>query len=359
MTAKASGPAGPVVHLVVPGDPGTKTGGYIYDRRIAAELEQLGWQVATTGLDGRFPDADRQAIDALHGCLFRFPDSSLVVMDGLALSAVPEIVRAHSPRLDIVGLVHHPLGDESGLDEKRRRLYYAREIAALSATIGVIVTSPFTGRRLAELGADACAIRVAEPGTDPSPPARGSKGAGRRLLCVATVTPRKRHDILIEALEGIAGMDWTLDCVGHFVPGDDWAKRVFGQLGKSSIGDRVNFTGVRTGDELASCFDAADLFVLASEYEGFGMVFTEALARGLPVVGTTGGAIPDTVAGGAGVLVSPGDADALGGAVAGLLGDDRKFGALKAGALAARESLWDWPSAGRLFESHLREFLER
>ncbi len=359
MNTEATDPDRRVVHLVVPGDPETKTGGYIYDRRIAVELERLGWQVVTTGLDGRFPDADRQAVDALHGCLSPLDDSSLVIMDGLALSAVPEIVREHSPRLDIVALVHHPLGDESGLDEKRRRLYHAREVAALSATIGVIVTSPFTKRRLMELGADAEVIRVAEPGTDPSPPAIGSKSACKHLLCVATVTPRKRHDILIEALDGIAGMDWTLDCVGHFDPGDDWAKRVFGQLGKSSIGDRVNFTGVRTGDELASCFEAADLFVLASEYEGFGMVFTEALARGLPVVGTTGGAIPDTVADGAGVLVPPGDADALGGAVSGLLGDAEKFDAVKAGAMAARESLADWPSAGKVFENHLREFLER
>ncbi len=359
MTAKASDSAKPVVHLVVPGDPETKTGGYIYDRRIAAELETLGWQVVTTGLDGRFPDADAQAIDALHGCLSPLDDGSVVVMDGLALSAVPEIVREHSPRLDIVGLVHHPLGDESGLDEKRRRLYHAREVAALTATIGIIVTSPFTKRRLTELGADADVIRVAEPGTDPAPPAKGSKGVGRHLLCVATVTPRKRHDVLIEALNGIADLDWTLDCVGHFDPADDWAKRVFGQLGKSAIGDRVNFTGVKTGDELASCFNAADLFVLASEYEGFGMVFTEALARGLPVVGTTGGAIPDTVAEDAGVLVPPGDAGALGVAVAELLMDDKKFDALKAGALAARETLADWPSAGRLFESHLREFLER
>ena len=358
MNAEASDPARPVVHFVVPGDPETKTGGYIYDRRIAAELGQFGWTVVTTGLDGRFPDADRQAVEALHGCLAPLEDASLVVMDGLALSAVPEIVREHSPRLDIVGLVHHPLGDESGLDAKRRRLYHAREVAALSATIGVIVTSPFTRGRLTELGADAGAIRVAEPGTDPAPVARGSKGAGKRLLCVATVTPRKRHDILIEALATIADMDWTLDCVGSFDPDEPWVKQVFDRVEAAGLGDRITFTGVRTGEDLAACFGAADLFVLASEYEGFGMVFTEALARGLPVVGTTGGAIPDTVAGG-GILVPPNDAEALGGAVAELLKDKKNFKALRAGALAARKSLGDWPSAGRMFESHLREFLER
>ena len=359
MNTKPTDPGKRVIHLVVPGDPETKTGGYIYDRRIAAELERLGWQVVTTGLDGRFPDADRQAVDALHGCLSPLDDGSLVVMDGLALSAVPEIVREHSPRLDIVGLVHHPLGDESGLDEKRRRLYHAREVAALSATIGVIATSPFTRRRLAALGADADAIRVAQPGTDPAPIAKGSGGAGKRLLCVATITPRKRHDVLIDALGGITELQWALDCVGSFELDDAWAKQVFDRVEATGMGDRITFTGVKTGDELASCFESADLFVLASEYEGFGMAFTEALARGLPVVGTTGGAIPDTVADGAGILVPPGDAEALGGAISKLLRDADKFDTLRAGALAARESLVDWPSAGKVFENHLREFLER
>ncbi len=346
------------LNIVVPGNPDTSTGGYIYDRRIAQELEALGWQVVVTGLDGRFPDVDDRALCAVRHYLSSLKDGSLVIMDGLALSAVPELVAQHAGRLDLVALVHLPLCDEGGLKRDLQRLFEAREVAALANVRCIIVTSNFTARRLCELGVSADAIRVAEPGTDAAPLARGSGGPGLHLLCAATVTPRKRHDVLLRALAGLSHLEWTLTCVGDLDLDSAWAGKMFDLAEESSLGDRVTFAGVQRGAPLAAHFDAADLFVLASQYESFGMVFTEALACGLPIVATTGGAIPETVPDGAGVLVPPANAAAFGRAVASLMNDGEQFSALKSGAVAARQGMGSWAETGKVFESHVLEVLQ-
>ncbi len=345
------------LHLVVPGDPDTKTGGYIYNRRVASELEALGWEVAVSGLEGRFPEADELALRSARGCLSALEDGAVVVMDGLALSAVPEVIAEHTRRLHLIGLVHLPLCDEGGLDEDRRRLYRTREAAALFAAGRIVVTSDFTARRLAELEVTADVIRVAAPGTDAAPLAKGSGGPGMHLLCAATVTPRKRHDVLLRALAGLKHLDWALTCAGGFDPTCAWMRKVFELVEESGLEDRVAFTGAKQADELSAAYDAADLFVLASEYESFGMVFTEALARGLPIVATTGGAIPETIPEDAGILLPPGDAAAFGNALAGLTRDTERFASVKSGAVAARDKLESWATTGQVFDAHLREFL--
>ncbi len=352
------------LNFIVPGDPDTKTGGFIYDRRIASELNELGWDVRVIGLEGRFPEADAKAFASVKKTLSSLEAEAIVVMDGLALSSVPELVREHAQRLNIIGLIHHPLGDETGLEEHIRRYYHARENAALSAIHGVIVTSDFTARRLVDLalvdrGALVDFVQVAKPGVEPASPAKGSKGGTMHLLCVATVTPRKRHDILLSALAGLSEMDWQLACVGHYDPDSAWVSEIFEQVKREKIEERVTFTGAKSDKALKTAYNKADLFVLASEYEGFGMVFTEALARGIPVVGTTGGAIPGTVPAQAGVLVSPGDAAALRKALSRLMGDACRMNQLKSGALEVREKLETWQHTAQTFDSHLRGFLQQ
>lgn len=352
-----------LLNFIVPGNPETKTGGFIYDRRIASELDALDWEVRVTGLEGEFPEGDKKAVKCMRETLSSLDAEAVVVIDGLALSAVPELVREHAQRLNIIGLVHHPLGDEAGLDDSIRQFYYAREIAALSAIQGVIVTSSFTAQRLVDLGLVEPEsiddfIQVVTPGVDPAPLATGSGKKGLHMLCVATVTQRKRHDILLNALAGLKNLDWTLTCVGDFEGSADWANEVFSLLKRKKIQGRVLFTGIASEEDLAAAYNRADLFVLASEYEGFGMVFTEALARGVPVVGTAGGAIPGTVPEKAGVLVPPGDAPAMAEALSGLIGNPDELELLKSGAVQAREKLQNWTMAGRKFDGHIRKFLE-
>lgn len=340
------------VHFIVPGDPEQITGGYAYDRRMAAELRRLGCQVRMHGLAGRFPLADDEAVASARACLAALPDGALAVVDGLALGGLPEMAAEAARRLRLIALVHHPLADETGLDEHLRDTLLRRERAALSAARAVIVTSEFTRRRLADYGVAPERIAVAAPGTDPAPLAHGGDGAPR-LLCVGSVIPRKGYAVLLEALAQLENVAWSCRCIGSLDLDPAHAGHIQERVRSIGLEDRIRFDGVCAGAALEEAYASADLFVHPSHYEGYGMVLTEAVARGLPVVTTTGGAIPHTLPIGAGLRVPPGDADALASALGALLHGPEALAALARGAIAARASLPTWADAGLRFAGAL------
>ncbi|WP_163575044.1 glycosyltransferase family 4 protein [Halomonas faecis] len=350
----------PELQLIVAGDPGQLTGGYLFDARIVDALRARGWKVTVTGLAGRFPDPDDDARRSLDAALAGLPDGARVVIDGLALGGLPEQVAPHAGRLDITALVHHPLADESGLDAACRERLFDSERRALARVSRVIVTSAHTARGLSRYGVSADRVRVVEPGVEPTPLAASARAeatdtGGRRLLCVATLTPRKGHDRLLEALAGLTDRDWHLDLVGSPARDPAWAQRLFAAARQYRLAGRVTWHGELDGQRLDELWQAADLGVLASRYEGFGMVVSEALARGLPVIATTGGALVDTLPPEAGLAVPPGDATALRKALARWLDEPTLRRRLRDGARAARQRLTDWPTAGARFAAALGE----
>jgi glycosyltransferase involved in cell wall biosynthesis len=104
--------------------------------------------------------------------------------------------------------------------------------------------------------------------------------------------------------------------------------------------------GAVSSEQLANLYAAADLFVLASRFEGYGMAYAEAIAHGVPVIGTNAGAIPETVPAGAGVLVAPDDVDALAAALRRLIENPDERERLAAGARAVRFPSWSDQAAG-------------
>jgi glycosyltransferase involved in cell wall biosynthesis len=276
------------LELVLPGDPEARTGGYAYDRRIAAGLRALGWSVRVHALADSFPTPDRAALDDAAARFASLPDDALVLVDGLAFGALPEIAARAGARLRLVALVHHPLALEAGLDEATRARLRTSETAALAHARAVIATSERTARDLEGWGVQRERVVVVEPGTDPAPLARGSGHAdGVQILCVATLTPRKGHDLLLDALAALRTRAWRLDCVGSAARSPATAAALHAQAVRLGLEPRVGWRGELPDDALAAAFDAADLFVLPSRYEGYGMAAAEALARGLPVVATT------------------------------------------------------------------------
>lgn len=339
--------------FVVPGDLATLTGGYRYDRRLIDGLRVAGWQVTCHALDPGFP-APSEA--ALRGAAERFdsiPDGQLTVVDGLAYGALPEIAAAHAGRLGLVALVHHPLADETGLAPGAAERLRQSERRALAVARRVIVTSPATARAVGGLGVPAERIDVVEPGTDPAPLARGSDGPGLGLLCVGAITPRKGHAVLIEALARVADRPWHLACVGSLDRSPATVADLRRRVDALGLGGRVTLVGEEREETIGARYERADAFVLPSFHEGYGMALAEALAHGLPIVSTRAGAIPDTVPQDAGLLVPPGDADALAGALATLLDDPSRRRRLAAGARAARERLPSWDSACGAFAAAL------
>jgi glycosyltransferase involved in cell wall biosynthesis len=343
--------------FVVPGDLGSVTGGYAYDRQMIAGMRAMGRTVDVVALDAGFPWPNAASLAHAAQQLAAIHDGAVVVVDGLAFGAMPVVAEQHAARLCWVALVHHPLALEAGLTAQQRRALFDSERRALATVRGVIVTSAATARELTAYGVAAERVHVVTPGTDSAPLAIGSGADPVRrslsLLCVATLIPRKGHAVLIEALRGLQDRAWTLHCVGSATWDVEAAEALRSTIAGHGLGDRVHLHGEVPTGVLQAMYAQADAFVLPSYFEGYGMALAEALAHGLPVVSTTGGAIPDTVPGNAGVLVPPGDVEALRTALAALIDDPALRARLAAGARAARAVLPTWPQAVARFASVL------
>jgi glycosyltransferase involved in cell wall biosynthesis len=353
--------------LLVPGSLDTRTGGYGYDRHIVHGLRDRGWHVDVRELRDEFPAPTAAARDDAVRALAAIPDDTLILIDGLALGALPNEVERESLRLRIVGLVHHPLANETGLAADVVARLEASERRALAAVRAVVVTSRTTAGALRLYGVDPDRITVVEPGTDFGPPARGSRprppasspdSRELALLCVATLTPRKGHDILFRALASLRHFRWRLICAGSLDRDPATVARLRAQLQADGLADRVELAGDLDSRALNAHYAAADLFVLPTLYEGYGMAVAEALARGLPVVSTATGAIDYLVAGGfgrpsdrpAGIVVPPGDQDAFTQALARVVGDADLRARMADGARLARARLPRWPHACEAME---------
>jgi glycosyltransferase involved in cell wall biosynthesis len=294
------------VHVIVPegiDDPARPSGGNTYDRRVCDGLAALGWTV------------HEHAVGDLARALAGIPDGAVVLVDGLI--AAPEAMVPEADRLRQVVLLHMPLGDQ-------------REM--LAATDAVVVTSAWTRRRLAELYG--VAAHVAEPGVDAAELAPGT-AAGDALLCVAAVTPGKGHDVLLDALATVDDLAWRCTCVGSLDRDPVFA----GDVRRRA--DRVRFTGSRTGPELGRAYAGADLLVLPSRAETYGMVVTEALARGVPVIAADVGGVSEALGHG-GLLVPSEDPAALGGALRRWLCEPELREGLRRAAQERRASLRGW-----------------
>jgi glycosyltransferase involved in cell wall biosynthesis len=338
--------------FIVPGDPGQRTGGYLYDAHIVAELRRLGWTVDVHGLPGRFPDADATAREALAETLAALPSGRPVVIDGLALGGLPEVAIRHGHRLRLAALVHHPLADERGLSIARRHCLLASERAALAVARRVITTSRHTARRIADFGLPPPRVCTVEPGVAPMALAPAN-GDPPRLLCVGTLSPRKGQDLLVRALHRLRELRWHCDCIGSSTRAPDFAHALAGLIREARLDERIQLHGECDEAGLRAAYAGADLFVLPSHYEGYGMVVTEAISAGLPVLTTTAGALADTLPAGAGIAVPPDDVDALAAALGELIRNRGRRHALRDGARAARTTLRDWPRAGAEFAAAL------
>lgn len=347
------------LEFCVPGDIQTRTGGYGYDRQIVTGLRELGWKVNVRQLDASFPFPTATALQAARAELSALPDGSLVLLDGLAFGAMPGIAESQAQRLKLVALVHHPLALESGLEEHHRLALYHGERRALAAARAVIVTSRATALGLADYAVPSGKITVVEPGTAAAPVAPGSRSECLHLLCIASLSTRKGHDVLFAALLDLLDHDWRLTLVGGEPPGSRIMSRMRAQLESYGFADRVTFLGVGDDEVVATEYARADVFVLPTRYEGYGMVVAEALARGLPVIGTRTGAIPELVGEDAGLVVPPSDIQALFQALQRLFTEPGLLPRLRTGALAARKRLPRWSDSCAWLSALLQEVARR
>jgi glycosyltransferase involved in cell wall biosynthesis len=341
-------------HIVVPDgidDPDRPSGGNVYDRHVSRGLVSIGWTVHEHAIPGDWPRPDAAALAALAAALERIPDDGVVLLDGLIASTAPAVLLPLAGRLRLVVLVHMPLGHRPPpevADETR-----ARERAALSVAVSVVTTSSWSERRLQGLySLPADKIHVAPPAVDAAELAPGTPTGGA-LLCVAAVTFDKGQDVLLDALTTMPDLPWHCVCVGSLDRDPAFARGIRRRAAGHGMGKRLSFPGPRTGADLDRCYAAADLVVLASRAETFGMVIAEGLSRGLPVITTEVGGAPEALGHGAngtrpGVLVPPENPAALSEALRAWLEDAELREDLRRAARERRGSLPGWSTTTSL-----------
>ena len=341
--------------FAIPGDIELPTGGYIYDRRVLALLPQAGVVVRHLQLRGSFPDPSTADLDEAGRLLAGVAPGDVVMVDGLAYGAMPAAVIARV-RAPIVALVHHPLCLEAGLAKARQDVLHALETAALALARRVVVTSRVTARTLvADFAVPGDKITVAEPGTDPAPRAEGSTAGPIQLLSVGAIVPRKACDILVRALAPLKDQDWRLTIAGPTDRSPEALAAVCTAISETGLGDRITLAGPLSQERLADYYASADAFLTASLYEGYGMVLAEAMARGLPIVCTTGGAAAETVSDDAAIKVPPGDERALTLAIQRLLHDTGLRHRMADASWAAGQKLPRWEETARIIAGVIKE----
>jgi glycosyltransferase involved in cell wall biosynthesis len=332
------------VYFAIPGDLNTLTGGYGYNRRLLAGLLELGLIVEVLPLSTGFPSPSNAELAATAMLFRQLPDGAVVLADGLAFGVLDQLATEQSQRLRLVALCHHPLALETGLSVAEQQRLHTSEQQALTAARAVVVTSAMTKQILVEQFAVAADhITVALPGTE----LRGfaaCAGSPPVLLTVASLTRRKAHDVLIAALAQLQDQLPELPWQARFVGGADfdpaWAAGLQQQVQRLGLTERIHFVGAKT--DLHEEYIQADLFVLPSRFEGYGMVFAEALAYGLPIVAARGGAVPSVVPASAGILVEVDDIAALCDTLRSLLTHPAQRQTLQYGAQAAAHQLTTW-----------------
>ena len=335
--------------LVLPGDPETPTGGYAYARRLMREAAGLGLVLERVSLPGSYPCPDADALARASGLLAGLPADGPVLIDGLAFGALPgELIRAI--RAPVIALCHHPLALETGTPSDLASHLRRTETEALALAAHVLTTSHATAEILRrDYAVPGARLTVAPPGTDPAPRAPFREGPACRILSVGSITPRKGHGRLVRALAELTHLDWTLRIAG---PERDptTADALRACIAETGLQDRVSLAGALPLPALTAAYQGADLFALASDYEGFGMAFTEAMSHGLPVVGLSCPAVEEATAGAACLI----DAGALARTLRLVISDLGTRRALADKCWTAAQTFLRWPQTLRIVADVLK-----
>ncbi len=332
--------------FAIPGDLNTATGGYGYSRRVLDLLPALGVELRHLELPGAFPDPSEEDLQEAERRLAATPEDAVLLIDGLSFGTFPASMIKRLARR-VIAVVHHPLALESGLSEERRAALAKSEKGALAVADHIIVTSPTTKATLVtDYAVEEKRITITEPGTDPALRATGT-GTPMQLLSVGAVAPRKGYRVLVAALAELKDHDWRLTIAGPLDRDREAVAALEEAIANTGLSERITLAGVVVPATLERLYASTDIFIMPSLFEGYGMVLAEAMARGLPIICTTGGAAAVTVPDTASLKVPPGDAEALRDALVTALGDRKLRTRLADASWEAGRQLPTWNETAR------------
>lgn len=332
--------------FAIPGDKDRRTGGFIYEATVLRVLNEIGYATRHLVLPDSFPDPTPQDMAITLDALRAVPSRQPVILDGLVFGAIDPAGLA-TVRAPVIAMIHHPLAFETGLSAERAAFLQANEAAALRHVAHVIVPSPHTAEILIRhYAVERDNITIASPGFA-KPVLAPAPRDPPLILSVGLLAARKGHDVLIAALERIQDLRWQAEIVGASHDAA-CALALKAQVRSAGLSARVRFSGEISGEALENRYNAATVFALATRYEGYGMVLSEAMHYGLPVVSCAVGAVPQTV-GGAGILVPADDPVAFANALRALLTDPVKLAHYGAAARRHAAALPSWEDTARRF----------
>jgi glycosyltransferase involved in cell wall biosynthesis len=299
------------IGLVIYGSLNIISGGYLFDRMLVDHLRTQGDVVDVISLP-----LGNYAGHLLNNLIFRLPQHyELILEDELSHAS---LLRCNGERhaSPIVSIVHN-LHSSERRSEWKSRLYRKIERSYLDSVDGFIFNSEVSRRAVESLSPNAKPHVIAPPGGDrfgeitPEEISRRALGGGPlRLLFLANVTAGKGLEIALDALALLPKNEYVLDVVGSCSVESNYSSRM--RRKAHALWLPVRFWNVLEGEALVKRLKQAQLMVLPSFYEGFGISFLEGMAHGLPAIGTTAGAIPDLVVEGEnGYLIRPGDSNHL------------------------------------------------
>ncbi|MEM6387268.1 MAG: glycosyltransferase family 4 protein [Pseudomonadota bacterium] len=332
--------------FAIPGDKERRTGGFIYEATVLRVLNEIGCATDHLRLPDSFPDPTPEDMAETLALLRAVPKETPIILDGLVFGAIdPEgLAEVDAP---IMAMIHHPLGLETGLSPARAAFLKRNEAAALRHARHMIVPSPETARLLAsEFGAERTRVTIALPGFE-RPVVQRQPLNPPLILSVGLLAPRKGHDVLMDALALIEDLPWQARIVGKDYQGEVTAA-LLAQRDRLGLGGRVAFTGEVGASTVEGLFNGASLFALATRYEGYGMVLSEAMFYGLPIVTCSVGAVPDTVQDAA-LLVPPDDPAAFADAMRRALTEPILAQQLSTRALRLAATLPTWEDTAQIF----------
>ena len=287
------------------------SGGNTYNRELVAALRARGVEVEVRAVPGAWPEPAATDRAALAAAL----DAPVTLVDAVVACAAPaEVAGAVAAGRTVAVLLHMLPSAVVGLppDERARRV--GAERAALRAASAVVCPSAAAAADVARR--HGVAARVAPPGARRAALAAGSRPP--RLLALAALTATKDQLTLVRALSRLRDLRWTARLVGPTEADAGYADAVRAEIAATGLAERTTVTGARVGEALEAEWAAADLLVLPSRTETFGLVVLEALTHGVPAVVGAGTGAVDALAAGAeagepapGRAVPPGDPAAL------------------------------------------------
>ncbi len=187
---------------------------------------------------------------------------------------------------------------------------------------------------------------------------RSIEGGPLRIIFVGSLIPRKELHTLIKALAALPRDSWFLEIVGDQETDPRYSASILRLIEQTGVSDRVRMRGRLSAAELGSCYRNSHLLATPSSYEGFGIVYLEGMAYGLPCIASNTGAAHETVTHGVnGFLVDPGDAEAIAGHITDLNRDRSKLVQMGIAGLKRHCSHPTWEQTGRDIEAFLEKMI--